>query len=210
MAETIPDPAGYTADHDLADLRIAEPDATQRQRPRPFTGRAGRHVGDQDPGEQHQAACDGADRKALTKQGDGASHADQRFEVKQQAKPGAADGQDGPVPQQHPGGRRAKGQKPQLGPGRAGQVGKAGQRDYAPVATDLAARVRALTAAGLAHVLADSDDSRLRACQRSGCTHVFVDTSRNGRRRFCSIRCANQVNVAEHRSRNRASHRPPR
>lgn len=79
---------------------------------------------------------------------------------------------------------------------------------YAPVATDLAARVRALTAAGLAHVLADSDDSRLRACQRSGCTHVFVDTSRNGRRRFCGIRCANQVNVAKHRSRRRATSLP--
>ena len=44
---------------------------------------------------------------------------------------------------------------------------------------------------------------RLRACGRAGCGVVFVDTSRNGRRRFCSVRCANQVNVANHRLRQR-------
>ncbi|HEV3295189.1 MAG TPA: CGNR zinc finger domain-containing protein [Streptosporangiaceae bacterium] len=30
-----------------------------------------------------------------------------------------------------------------------------------------------------------------------------MDVSRNGRRRFCSLRCANQVNVANHRLRQR-------
>ena len=30
---------------------------------------------------------------------------------------------------------------------------------------------------------------------------VLVDTSRNGRRRFCSLACANRVNVAAHRAR---------
>jgi predicted RNA-binding Zn ribbon-like protein len=74
---------------------------------------------------------------------------------------------------------------------------------YAPVRTGLIPRVKALTAAGLAHVIDDGAGSRLRACRRAGCGTVFIDTSRNGRRHFCSVRCANQVNVANHRLRRR-------
>lgn len=74
---------------------------------------------------------------------------------------------------------------------------------YAPVQSGLAARVEALTAAGIAHVIDDGGGSRLRACGRAGCGTVFFDTSRNGRRHFCSVRCANQVNVANHRTRQR-------
>jgi predicted RNA-binding Zn ribbon-like protein len=74
---------------------------------------------------------------------------------------------------------------------------------YAPVRTGLTARVKALTAAGVAHVIDGGGGSRLRACSRSGCGIVFLDTSRNGRRHFCSVRCANQVNVTNHRHRQR-------
>jgi predicted RNA-binding Zn ribbon-like protein len=74
---------------------------------------------------------------------------------------------------------------------------------YAPVETGLAARVRALTAAGVAHVIDGGGGSRLRACDRYGCGVAFLDTSRNGRRHFCGVRCANQVNVASHRLRQR-------
>ncbi|HTR91037.1 MAG TPA: CGNR zinc finger domain-containing protein [Trebonia sp.] len=74
---------------------------------------------------------------------------------------------------------------------------------YAPVETGLAARVRALTAAGVAHVIDGGGGSRLRACDRDGCAVAFLDTSRNGRRHFCGVRCANQVNVANHRLRQR-------
>ena len=74
---------------------------------------------------------------------------------------------------------------------------------YAPVRTGLAARVMALTAAGVAHVIDGGGGSRLRVCDRSGCGVAFIDTSRNGRRHFCSVRCANQVNVANHRDRQR-------
>jgi predicted RNA-binding Zn ribbon-like protein len=77
---------------------------------------------------------------------------------------------------------------------------------YAPVRTGLAARVKALTAAGLAHVIDGECGARLRACSRAGCGIVFIDTSRNGRRHFCSVRCANQVNVANHRTRQRLTH----
>ena len=75
---------------------------------------------------------------------------------------------------------------------------------YAPVETGLAARVRALTAAGLGHVVDGGGGARLRVCDRPGCGVAFIDTSRNGRRRFCSVRCANQVNVTNHRQRQRA------
>ena len=74
---------------------------------------------------------------------------------------------------------------------------------YAPVRSSLASRVKALTAAGLAHMIDDGGGERLRACGRAGCGIVFADTSRNGRRRFCSVRCANQVNVTNHRLRQR-------
>ena len=78
---------------------------------------------------------------------------------------------------------------------------------YRPLAGDLAARVKAFTAAGLAYLIAEGWGSRLGRCQREGCAIAFVDTSRNGTRRFCSVRCANQVNVSNHRVRRRAAPR---
>jgi predicted RNA-binding Zn ribbon-like protein len=75
---------------------------------------------------------------------------------------------------------------------------------YAPAGTALTARVRALTAAGLAHVIDEGGGTRLRVCARAGCDVAFLDTSRNGRRAFCAVRCANQVNVANHRRRQRS------
>ena len=74
---------------------------------------------------------------------------------------------------------------------------------YRPPASDLAARAKAFTAAGLAYLIAEGWSSRLGRCQRADCATAFVDTSRNGTRRFCSVRCANQVNVARHRQRRR-------
>lgn len=61
-------------------------------------------------------------------------------------------------------------------------------------------RVRAYTAGGLAHLVCEAPD-RLGICGREGCETAYVDTSRNGRRRFCSTRCATRVHVAEHRAR---------
>jgi predicted RNA-binding Zn ribbon-like protein len=74
---------------------------------------------------------------------------------------------------------------------------------YAPVRSGLVPRVMALTVAGLAHMIDSGAGARLRCCDRDGCGTAFLDTSRNGRRHFCSVRCANQVNVANHRSRQR-------
>ena len=72
---------------------------------------------------------------------------------------------------------------------------------YADVNDDLVKRLRARTAAGLAHVLCDGDGDRLGHCARQGCALVSLDTSRNGTRRSCTLRCANRVRTAEHRER---------
>jgi predicted RNA-binding Zn ribbon-like protein len=79
--------------------------------------------------------------------------------------------------------------------------GMAPHLHYAGVADDIVTRLRARTAAGLAHLLCEDGPDRFGCCERAGCGAVFVDTSRNGRRRFCSLRCANRVRVAEHRVR---------
>ncbi|MBB6343635.1 CGNR zinc finger domain-containing protein [Nonomuraea muscovyensis] len=66
---------------------------------------------------------------------------------------------------------------------------------------DIVSRAKDTTAGGLAMAISFSDGRRLGRCDRSGCDTVYVDTSRNGRRRFCSLACANRVNVAAHRAR---------
>ncbi|NUR83691.1 MAG: CGNR zinc finger domain-containing protein [Nonomuraea sp.] len=69
------------------------------------------------------------------------------------------------------------------------------------VDADIVARAKDTTAGGLAMAICFSSGSRLGRCDRDGCATVYVDTSRNGRRRFCSLACANRVNVAAHRAR---------
>lgn len=78
--------------------------------------------------------------------------------------------------------------------------GRAPHLHYAAEDAPIDERVKAYTAAGLAELFCAAPD-RIGRCARAGCGLVFVDTSRNGRRRFCSDRCANRVNVARHRSR---------
>ncbi|WP_020673395.1 CGNR zinc finger domain-containing protein [Amycolatopsis nigrescens] len=73
---------------------------------------------------------------------------------------------------------------------------------YASERTGRARRVRAYTAGGLAHLHCEAPD-RMGQCAREGCDTVYVDTSRNGKRRFCSTRCATRVHVADHRDRHR-------
>lgn len=73
---------------------------------------------------------------------------------------------------------------------------------YASERADSVVRIRAYTAGGLAHALCE-DPRRVGTCARPACDVVYVDTSRNGRRRFCSTRCATRVHVAEHRDRRR-------
>jgi predicted RNA-binding Zn ribbon-like protein len=56
-------------------------------------------------------------------------------------------------------------------------------------------------AAGLAVVLGGPEWGRLGVCTASRCDRVYVDTSRNGTRRFCSTTCQNRVKAASFRDR---------
>lgn len=56
-------------------------------------------------------------------------------------------------------------------------------------------------ATGLAVVLGGSGSDRLGVCTAPGCDRVFVDTSRNGTRRYCSTSCQNRVKTAAFRAR---------
>ncbi|WP_040806995.1 CGNR zinc finger domain-containing protein [Nocardia concava] len=78
--------------------------------------------------------------------------------------------------------------------------GRAPHLHYAEETAPVDERVKAYTAFGLAALFCE-DPTRIGRCAREGCDVVFVDTSRNGRRRFCTTRCSTRVHVAEHRRR---------
>ncbi|MFF4696362.1 CGNR zinc finger domain-containing protein [Streptomyces chattanoogensis] len=71
---------------------------------------------------------------------------------------------------------------------------------YSAVGADPAAHIKAVTAAGLSYVVCSAGPGRLGRCARATCNRAFVDTSRNGRRLYCSVRCANNDAVARHRA----------
>jgi predicted RNA-binding Zn ribbon-like protein len=56
-------------------------------------------------------------------------------------------------------------------------------------------------ATGLAVVLGGEHHDRLGVCTAPRCDRVYVDTSRNGTRRFCSTSCQNRVKTAAFRTR---------
>jgi predicted RNA-binding Zn ribbon-like protein len=72
-------------------------------------------------------------------------------------------------------------------------------RDGAPVVERLAVHA----VASLADAVSVYGAVRLRTCAADPCEDAFVDTSRNGTRRYCSPRCANRRNAALHRARQR-------
>ena len=72
---------------------------------------------------------------------------------------------------------------------------------FVPDSADVLSRVKAVTAGGLAFVLCWEGGARLGRCMRAECSRAYVDTSRNGRRRYCTARCGNTEAVMRHRSR---------
>ncbi|MGC0414932.1 CGNR zinc finger domain-containing protein [Embleya sp. AB8] len=76
---------------------------------------------------------------------------------------------------------------------------------HAPSGVPFVQRMRINTAMGLAHLVADYGLGRSGVCAAGDCDRVFADTSRNGRKRYCSDACANRANVAAHRARRRAA-----
>ncbi|MCG6990127.1 MAG: CGNR zinc finger domain-containing protein [Gemmatimonadetes bacterium] len=78
---------------------------------------------------------------------------------------------------------------------------------YRLVSTSVSARSAGLlapVAEAAARLLTDADPARVRRCDAPGCSLWFLDTSRNGRRRWCSMaRCGNRAKVAAHYRRGR-------
>lgn len=74
---------------------------------------------------------------------------------------------------------------------------------FAPYST-LAEHLLADCAMALATLVTAGDGDRLRVCAASDCARVMVDRSRNRSRTFCdSGRCANRINAAAYRERQR-------
>jgi predicted RNA-binding Zn ribbon-like protein len=74
-----------------------------------------------------------------------------------------------------------------------------------PPAAPLADRLAVDSAMAFADLIRFGELGRLRHCAASDCDDVLVDLSKNRSRRFCSLTCANRVNVAAYRSRRSAS-----
>ncbi|WP_022885485.1 CGNR zinc finger domain-containing protein [Glaciibacter superstes] len=65
----------------------------------------------------------------------------------------------------------------------------------------LPAALRAVICVGTSLHLVTRGMHRLRRCAAEPCEVVVVDTTRNGRQRYCSVRCANRAAVRRHRAR---------
>jgi predicted RNA-binding Zn ribbon-like protein len=65
----------------------------------------------------------------------------------------------------------------------------------------LAERIRVEVALALVDVIRMAETGRLRGCAAEDCDGVLLDLSRNGSKRFCSIRCGNRMNMLAFRKR---------
>lgn len=68
-------------------------------------------------------------------------------------------------------------------------------------AAPLAERIRVEVALALVDVIRTDANGRLRACAADDCAGLLVDLSRNGSKRFCSVRCGNRMNMIAFRQR---------
>jgi predicted RNA-binding Zn ribbon-like protein len=68
----------------------------------------------------------------------------------------------------------------------------------------LGAVLTVLFAVGTAQHLVGRGMHRLHRCAVAECTMIFADTSRTGRQRYCTQRCANRDAVRRHRARSAA------
>ncbi|MFD8483056.1 CGNR zinc finger domain-containing protein [Kitasatospora sp. NPDC059673] len=76
---------------------------------------------------------------------------------------------------------------------------------YRDAEQPLGALLFTLFAVGTALHLAGRGMHRLGRCEVTECETAFADTSRTGRRRYCSQRCANRDAVRRHRARTAAT-----
>ena len=85
------------------------------------------------------------------------------------------------------------------------QLVRHGRYDWHLHATEpdapLAERMRVEAALALADVIRMNENGRMRVCAAPDCTGILLDLSRNGSKRFCSVRCGNRVNQQGYRER---------
>ena len=67
----------------------------------------------------------------------------------------------------------------------------------------------ALISVGTALHLVGRGMRRLGRCAAADCDHVLADVTRNGRQRYCSVRCSNRDAVRRHRERRAVRDRRP-
>lgn len=65
----------------------------------------------------------------------------------------------------------------------------------------LAQRIKVEFAIAFADVIRSQATDRLRECEASNCEGLVLDLSRNGAKRFCSVRCGNRMNQLAFRER---------
>ncbi len=65
----------------------------------------------------------------------------------------------------------------------------------------LAERIRAEVALALTDVIQMNEMHRLRICGADDCAGLVLDLSRNGSKRFCTVRCGNRMNMIALRGR---------
>jgi predicted RNA-binding Zn ribbon-like protein len=70
-----------------------------------------------------------------------------------------------------------------------------------PEDAPLAERIRVEAALALADVIRTDEMGRMRVCAADDCTGLLLDLSRNGSKRFCSVRCGNRMNQVAYRER---------
>lgn len=65
----------------------------------------------------------------------------------------------------------------------------------------LAERIRVEVSLAIVDVIRSAETGRMRVCAAPDCTGLLLDLSRNGSKRFCSVRCGNRVNQLAFRER---------
>lgn len=76
---------------------------------------------------------------------------------------------------------------------------------YRDIDQALPEALRSVVSVGTALHLTTRGMHRLARCHAQPCGRVVVDTTRNGRQRYCSVRCANRAAVRRHRARRSTS-----
>jgi predicted RNA-binding Zn ribbon-like protein len=75
-----------------------------------------------------------------------------------------------------------------------------------PLDAPLAERIRVEVALALVDIIRAGATDRLRVCEATDCEGVLVDFSRNGSKRFCTVRCGNRMNMIAYRERQLSTH----